>query len=548
MLARRQQGKTLNPAGKYVFMLIWLLCLSIPRAAHSLCDCGYEDGAFTVDQNIVIDGSMGDWADVLADPDNNVCDGGSSNIEPQPDRDAPVQSTGRDLIQFSYTWDSEGVYTYTERVGSTSNVQRFVYYADTDNDGLMETGEPVIVVQWKGSNRDVRVYLGTYVAVAPSGDSMVDGGGYADGYSLPGSAVGFPPVGNPDYQGKWSNRDGTVMEWMLPWSDLGVSEGTAFTYHVASTNSQPGAASFPEQLDDNLAGCGGGPGSTQSAGVLFVPDLTITALEGSTVYGLHTLTNTSNGADVFDLTSSVSGDYTPVVNYYLDADASGTFTAGDTLLTDTDADGIPDTGQVLSGESIGILIGYGVAGGSSGTTTVITTATSSFDTYTYAAVTDTLVFGAHLSMLKSVTAYSDPVNGTNNPKAIPGAEILYTIQVINQGSGVVDTDTVVVADPIPANTEMYVGNLNGAGSGPIAFVDGSTPSGLTYTFISLSSSTDDLEFSDDGGSTHTYVPAPDGYGYDSGVTNVRVNPKGQFDAASGGNIPSFELRFRVRVK
>jgi uncharacterized repeat protein (TIGR01451 family) len=519
--------------------------MGAPRAVYALCNCGYGDGRYTLNQNIVIDGEVGDWANVLADPDNNVCDGGSPNIEPQPDRDAPVQSTGRDLIQFSYTWDDSGMYTYTERVGSTANVQRFIYYADADNDGFMETGEPVILAEWKGANRRVELYVGSYVESSAGGDSMVDGGGYADGHTLPGT-VDLP--GNPDYQGQWGSADGTVMEWMLPWSDLGVSPGTGFTYHVASTNSQPGAGSFPKQVDDNLAGCGGGPGSTQYGDVMFVPDLTIAAYQDATVYGLHTLANTGNATDVFDLSSDVGGDFTPIVSYYYDADSSGTFTPADTPLTDTDGDGMPDTNHLVPGESLDILIGYTIAGDSSGSATVSTTATSTFDVNIRDSVTDSLTFSADIFMTKSAMAYSDPVNGIINPKAIPGAEIFYTLQVTNQGSGAVDSDTVVVVDPIPANTEMYVDDLDGSGSGPVVFVDGTTPSGLTYTFTSLSSLTDDLDFSDDGGSTYTYIPAPDGAGYDSSVSTIRINPKGVFNAAGVSSNPIFEIRFRVRVK
>lgn len=72
-----------------------------------------------------------------------MCDGPAGGLI---DRDAPVQSTGRDITHFAYTWDATNIYLFTERVGSSNNTQSFVYYADIDNDGLMETGEPVIGV------------------------------------------------------------------------------------------------------------------------------------------------------------------------------------------------------------------------------------------------------------------------------------------------------------------------------------------------------------------------------------------------------------------
>ena len=67
---------------------------------------------------------------------------------------------------------------------------------------------------------------------------------------------------------------------------------------------------------------------------------------------------------------------------------------------------------------------------------------------------------------------------------------------------------------------------------------------MTYAFTALGSTTDDLEFSSDGGATWTYVPTPDANGVDSAVTGIRVNPKGVFNA----NNAQFTLRYRVRVK
>lgn len=152
------------------------------------------------------------------------------------------------------------------------------------------------------------------------------------------------------------------------------------------------------------------------------------------------------------------------------------------------------------------------------------------------------------TVAKTVTLVSDPVNGTTLPKAIPGAVVGYAIQVTNSGLGTADNNATVVVDAIPANTALFVSNLGGAGSGPIAFVNGTIASGLTYTFTSLASTGDDVAFSNTGCSPFTlYIPVPDVNGFDPAVTCIRVNPKGTFAAASGTNNPSFELRFRVRV-
>ncbi len=57
---------------------------------------------------------------------------------------------------------------------------------------------------------------------------------------------------------------------------------------------------------------------------------------------------------------------------------------------------------------------------------------------------------------------------------------------------------------MPANTEFFANNLGGAGSGPVLFTDGATVSGLSYTFTSLVSTTDNISFSNDNGASYDY--------------------------------------------
>ena len=111
-------------------LCVFLMLTAVPSAAWTACSCGYSDGLFT-QISIAVDGNMADWAPVLADTDNNVCDGPSGGLS---DRDAPVQSTGRDLTHFAFTWDTTNIYLFTERTGSPNNTQNFAYYADIDND------------------------------------------------------------------------------------------------------------------------------------------------------------------------------------------------------------------------------------------------------------------------------------------------------------------------------------------------------------------------------------------------------------------------------
>ena len=544
MKSQRRVNSTRNGAGRAAIATIAVL---LPALVWGVCTCGFGNGQFTL-VSINVNGNMGDWAPVHADVDNNVCDGPANGLT---DRDAPVQSTGRDLTHFAFTYDASNIYLFTERFGSASNTQSFAYYADVDNDGLMQTGEPVIGVTWQGSNRRINVYVFSYVAQAPAGDPMVDGNGFGDGHTLPGSFANVPSSGNPTRSGQWGSANGLQMEFFVTWAELGIAPNSPFTFHVASSNASLGASSFTAQVDDNLSGCGGGLGSTVQTGVTFAPDLSLSAVIGQTVAGVHSLTNDGNASDSFEFATSIGGDFTPTVTYYEDTDGSGTLTAGDTLLTDTDGDSLPNTAAVAPGVSITVLVVYDIptsaAGGDSATVT--STASSDYQPLTNDAVTDTVsaIPPPSLVVTKNVATISDPVNLTTNPKAIPGSVVEYTISIANEGVGTVDTDTFTVIDPIPNSGCMLVTDIAGPGSGPVLFVDGSPSSNLNYSFVSLSSNSDDVAFSNDGGLTYSYTPVPDASGCDSSITHIDINPTGEFAAETGSGSPSATVSFRVLV-
>ena len=101
-----------------------------------------------------------------------------------------------------------------------------------------------------------------------------------------------------------------------------------------------------------------------------------------------------------------------------------------------------------------------------------------------------------------------------------------------------------------SSSETVSGGSRRTVSGPVAFSNGSLTSGLTYTFTSLASTTDDVAFSNDNGTTWTYTPVPNANGVDPNVTNLRINPKGTFagDPTPGTPSPSCTASFRVRIE
>ena len=146
-----------------------------------------------------------------------------------------------------------------------------------------------------------------------------------------------------------------------------------------------------------------------------------------------------------------------------------------------------------------------------------------------------------LLVSKIAQTLTDPVNAGTNPKAIPGAVVRYTVGVSNQGVGLPAPNSIVITDPLPAGTALYVAS---SGGDPVEFIDGAVPSGLTYVYATA------VRYSNQvgGGAPYTYVPVPDAQGYDPAVTGYRINPAGTMNAAVGGNVPSFNIRFRVRIQ
>ncbi|WP_241087199.1 hypothetical protein [Candidatus Vondammii sp. HM_W22] len=156
-------------------------------------------------------------------------------------------------------------------------------------------------------------------------------------------------------------------------------------------------------------------------------------------------------------------------------------------------------------------------------------------------------FFPHIELSKVVQTVLDDVNGTIFPKAIPGATVEYSIEVGNQGLGRTDQNSVVISDNIPSELALVVSDIGAVGSGPMLFLDGATTSGLSYTFSSLSSLTDDIEFSRNG-INFNYVPVDSGNGTDPLISHVRVTLQGRFNQATPVGRPNFRLRFRAQVQ
>ncbi|MGD8547114.1 MAG: hypothetical protein PVJ10_04025, partial [Thiohalophilus sp.] len=124
--------------------------------------------------------------------------------------------------------------------------------------------------------------------------------------------------------------------------------------------------------------------------------------------------------------------------------------------------------------------------------------------------------------------------------AIPGAVVDYQIRITNTGAASVDANTVVVTDPIPANTKVCVAN-SGNCSTP-SFTDGATSSGLAAAGFEYSTVAAPNECAP--GSFTGYSPTADADGADASVTCIRQAPTGSMN----GSNAYFDIDFNVVIQ
>jgi hypothetical protein len=233
-------------------------CLSFSRSAFS--QCNYSSGAnglaTAMSAPIIIDGSMNDWLTYLNDPDNNSYDNTNSI-----DLDAPISDAGRDLTRFTFTEDANNLYIYLQRAGSTNNSVDIIYYADINNNGVMESREPVIHMNWGGSNGNVTVSIYDYV---PSLLGTLN--------SITLNLDGLPLMGTLSYRGSAGSAvgegsaDGRSVEVKIPFSNITqlnsggaiinqLTFGQDFKFHVSTINGNVSSIPNSNSINDNFGGC-----------------------------------------------------------------------------------------------------------------------------------------------------------------------------------------------------------------------------------------------------------------------------------------------------
>ena len=269
----------------------------------------------------------------------------------------------------------------------------------------------------------------------------------------------------------------------------GTTAGSTITNNVTvnfqvggvSQNSVSASNSFTVDRKVNLTVVEDGSSTTQvSPGQLAaVTAFTVTNSSNAPIDVALAATNRSGGSAAHGGTDNFD-----VSNFklYQDTNNNGTYDAGtDTLITYLDQVAADSTIRVFVladvplGRSTGDVAGVRLTGTASEATaagslgaTITETAganTAGVDTVfadtnasgntardgIHFAEDDYTIFAANLTATKTSRVISDPLNGTTNPKLIPGAVVEYCISVAN-ASGSASAANVAISDTLPAQT------------------------------------------------------------------------------------------------
>ncbi len=220
-----------------------------------------------------------------------------------------------------------------------------------------------------------------------------------------------------------------------------------------------------------------------------------------------------------------------------------TVTAGDTNLVQVVAGQSYTLDEIAAGTtSLGnYTASIGCTNATTGSATTLPTAVGGAitlrpgDTIT-CSITNTRRAVAVLVIEKTSAVISDPVNGTTNPKLIPGAIVEYIVNVRNVGAGPVDASSIVILDVMPAEMAFSTGT-------PVTFTNGTTTSGLNaFSAASM------VAYSSASGGAAPFTYTPTG-SFDGNVRGIRIAPTGTMATATSATAqPSFTIRFRAQVR
>ncbi len=326
----------------------------------------------------------------------------------------------------------------------TGNAVLAVTKAINQNNGASPSGPYTYTLSYTNSGNATATGL-RLTDVIPAGMTYVAG-------SARWSVTGATPLTDADS----TDAQGVALNTVR--FDFNVATGGAVTAQIAQvTPGQSGSVTFdvtvnpglaPQVIDNssrfayNDGAADVGPFFTniasftvnQSVSLTFTGETVPSALQGSIVTFTNTLVNTGNGSDVFDVAVNMG-------TFPVGSSATLYQTGGLALLTDTNGNGIPDTGPVAAGASYDVVVKVQLPSGATGGPYSLTkTATSATDPLVSAVATDVLttVVGNTVDLTNDAPLPGAPGAGTGPEAAYvirntanPGTTTRFTLYVNN---------------------------------------------------------------------------------------------------------------------
>ena len=323
----------------------------------------------------------------------------------------------------------------------------------------------------------------------------------------------------------------------------------------ASTNVSGGANGITTTASDPYGATSGSNGSIITVTASQVPG----AGAGAQCVPVLTVSKTTSTASVNNQPSGTTATYTIVVSNAANLSAANSLSISDTLptgftyastgsVTLSGSATRPSTTNPTAGAAVPIWSTFTIPGGGSVSLTFTVDIPSSVSAGTYqnpatSTYTDparTVANGTTTASYDSASSTGEDVTIVGPPNVVlaksvspsgsqmPGTDLGYTITFTNTGG--LAAQTLVIRDPIPASTDFKVGSVTSS--------LGTT--GLTVL----------VAYSNDGGSTWTYVPASGGggasAGYDRNVTNIRWTFTGNLSQTSPNNMGSVSFTAKIQ--
>jgi len=321
--------------------------------------------------------------------------------------------------------------------------------------------------------------------------------------------------------------NGDFSSGLTGWTDAGVNAGNL---DISSYTGSPSGATFTNVLFEDANNTSGELSQSIASGITEAPEMQFNFGWNNESSGQQAVFTISlSGTDIFRVETTAAADDVSPANFFFLNGTSGTL--GTTSFS-ADATGQIPISLYLQWDLIPITLTLPSGLPDSGDLRI--TYVQALDDW---AVDDlTLCFSPSPNLIaaKSVSMLD------SNEFAIPGNDVVYTINVVNTGDGSVDSDSIFLVDSLPSEVTFFNGDHNGTAPGTdvIGFIAGT--SGLTGLNVGYAvAGPAPTEMAD-----CTYTP-PTPNAVDSNVRYICLSPTGTM--VGGDPDPSFSVSIRARL-